>query len=90
MTQGNGVRTGVRAFILEHFLVGESPESLHDSTLLMTTGIISSLAMLELVAFVEAQHGVTLRQDDLTPDRLDSVDLIVELIEELAGAGEVR
>ena len=83
MADADDIRSGVREFVLEQFLVGEPPESLEDSTLLLTTGIVSSLAMLEMVAFLEERYGVTLRQDDLTPERLDSVDLIVALVEEL-------
>jgi acyl carrier protein len=82
MTARNEIQSGVRRFILESFLVGEPPESLQDSTALLTTGIVSSLAMLELVAFLEGEFDVTLHQDDLTPDRLDSVDRIVTLVEE--------
>jgi acyl carrier protein len=90
MSSSDQVRAGVRRFILENFLVGEPPESLKDSTLLMTSGIVSSLAMLEIVAFLEEEYAVTLRQDDLTADRLDSVDLIVKLVEELAGAKAIN
>jgi acyl carrier protein len=82
MAERDDIRSGVRRFILESFLVGEPPESLLDSTSLLTTGIVSSLAMLELVAFLEGEYAVTLHQDDLTPDRLDSVDRIVALVEE--------
>ena len=83
MAEGDDVRSGVRRFILEHFLVGEPPASLQDSTSILTTGIVSSLATLELVAFLEDEYGVTLRQDDLSPDRLDSIDRIVSLVQEL-------
>ena len=76
------IRAGVRRFVLDNFLVGEPPESLQDSTLLMTTGIVSSLAALEMVAFLENEYALTLREDDLTLDRLDSVDRIVKLVEE--------
>ncbi len=83
MTLGNDdIRTGVRRFILSNFLVGEPPDALADSTLLMTSGIVSSLAALELVAFLENEYGVTLREEDLAVDRLDSVDRIVTLVEE--------
>ena len=90
MVQRDEVRSGVRAFVLEHFLVGEPPDSLSDSTLLLTTGIVSSLAMLELVAFLEETYSIALRQDDLTHERLDSIDLIVALVEELSEPRAVR
>jgi acyl carrier protein len=90
MGNADDVRAGVRSFILANYLIGEPHESLKDSTLLMTTGIVSSLAMLELVAFLEQTYSVTLRQEDLTPERLDSVDLIVSLVEELGEPKAVR
>lgn len=77
------VRTGVRRFILDKFLIGEPPESLKDSTLLMSSGILSSLATLELVAFLENKYAVTLHPADLTRERLDSIDSIVALVEDL-------
>ena len=83
MGHNGDVRSAVRSFVLEKFLVGEPPESLKDSTLLITTGIVSSLATLELVAFLEDEYCIALRQDDLTPDRLDSIDRIVMVVEEL-------
>ncbi len=83
MTGHADVRTGVRRFILDNFLIGEPSDALQDSTLLLTTGIISSLAMLELVAFLETEYEVALRPRDLTPDRLDSVTSILALIDEL-------
>jgi acyl carrier protein len=86
MIERGEIRSGVRRFILETFLVGEPAETLQDSTLLLTTGIISSLTMLELVAFLENEYSVTLRERDLIPDRLDSVDRIVALVRELQAA----
>ena len=88
MTGHPDVRTGVRRFILDNFLIGEPSEALQDSTLLLTTGIISSLAMLELVAFLETEFAVALRPRDLTPDRLDSVTSIVALVDELRQAAQ--
>lgn len=81
MAGDDSVRAGVRQFILDTFLVGEPPETLKDSTALLTTGIVSSLATLELVAFLENEFSVTLQPDDLSPDRLDSIDRIVALVE---------
>jgi acyl carrier protein len=83
MTEPDHIRPGIRRFILDNFLIGEPPESLQDSTSLLTTGIVSSLATLELVAFLENEYSVVLRPEDLSVDRLDSVDCIVKLVDEL-------
>ena len=74
------VREVLRSFILATFLPGEASESLKDSTLLITSGVIASMSMLELVSFIEETFSVTLQPDDL--DRLDSVDLMADLIEQ--------
>ena len=77
------IRSGVRAFIVQNVLNDEPDETLTDATRLLTTGIISSLAVLELVEFLEDTYQIALRQDDLGPDRLDTINLIVGLVEEL-------
>jgi acyl carrier protein len=84
--QRDEIRSGVRDFILQNILIDEPSDTLDDSTLLISTGIISSLAMLETVAFLEDTYSIALREHDLTPDRLDSVNLIVDLVEELRSA----
>ena len=87
MPEQQAVRDRVRRYILDTFLLGEPPDSLKDSTSLLLTGIVSSLAMLELVAFLEHEFAVTMRPDDLAPEKLDSVDRIVSLVvERQAGA----
>ena len=84
--QRDEIRSRIRSFILQNILVDEPPETLTDSTSLMTTGIISSLALTEMVAFLEDTYGIALRQDDLSPERMDSIDLIVKVVEELQHA----
>lgn len=79
------VRQAIRSFILSNFLPGEAPESLKDSTLLVTSGIITSLSLLELVTFIEDRFSVTLDPNDLGVARMDSVDLLVELVTSRAG-----
>lgn len=90
MQQLEDVRVEVRAFILDNFLPDERPGSLADATELLTTGIVSSLGMLEIVAFLEDKYSIALRQEDLSPERLNSVDLIVSLVEELSGTKMVN
>lgn len=59
------------------------PESLTDSTRLITMGTLSSAKVIELIVFLEAEFNITLRDDDLAPERLDTIDDIVSLISEL-------
>lgn len=74
------IRKAIRAFILDNFLPGEDPETLEDSTLLVTSGVITSLSLLELVTFIEETFSVSLDPNDLGVARMDSIDLLVELV----------
>lgn len=82
-----GDREQLRAYIHQRFLPDEDPSELDDSTALVTTGIVSSLAVLELVSFIEATFKIQLRQEDLDPRRLDSVAAILTLVEARRGSG---
>lgn len=80
------IRETLRGFILANLLPGEDPETLEDSTPLVTSGVVTSLSLLELVTFIEDTYSLRLEEGDLGVSRMDSVDLMVELIRERLGA----
>jgi acyl carrier protein len=84
------VRKQLRSFILASFLPGEEPETLDDSTLLVSSGVITSLSLLELVTFIEDRFSVALEGDDLGIARMDSIDSMVDLIQERSGLEPLR
>ena len=81
-----GVRETLRQFILTNFLPGEDPSTLGDTTPLVTSGVVTSLSLLELVTFIEDTYSLQLDVDDLGVSRMDSIDLLTELVgERIAG-----
>jgi len=74
------VRAMLRDFILTNFLPGEPPETLEDSTPLVSSGLIASLSMLEVATFIEEEFQLTLGPEDIGIERMDSIDLLVELV----------
>ena len=76
------MREALRAFVLASFLPGEAPETLLGSTRLISSGIVASLSLLELVNFVEGAFAVALAPADIGVARMDSVDAIVALVRE--------
>jgi acyl carrier protein len=72
----------LRSYVTSTFLPGEDPASLADDTPLISSGIIDSIAVLDLVAWIETTFGVRLEQEDLGRERLDSIALIAALIVE--------
>jgi acyl carrier protein len=53
-------------------------------TLLFSSGLVDSFAMIDLVTFVEAQTGASMGAADITLDNLDSIDRIVAYVQSKA------
>jgi acyl carrier protein len=70
------IKTQVRDFILENFMMGRDQEELKDSGSLLAMNIIDSTGVLELVGFLEETFGITIEDDELIPENLDSLDKI--------------
>jgi acyl carrier protein len=75
------VETEVRAFLAENFPLGDDPSSLGSDASLIEAGIIDSTGVLELVGFLEAHYGITITDDELLPENLDTIDNIVRFLD---------
>lgn len=71
----------VKDYILETFLPGEDPEALTPSTPLMTSGVLDSLATLELVSFLEERFGIELQAHETDASRLGTLADITALVQ---------
>lgn len=80
MMTDDEIRKTLRSFVLNNFLPGEDPATLADSTLLISSGVIASLSLLELATFIEEEFGVTLLPQDLGVEHMDSIDLLAKLV----------
>lgn len=74
------VKGTLRNYILKEFLPGERPESLQDSTELITRGILDSLATLKLVSFIEERYGITVEPHETDAEYLNTIDSIAALV----------
>ncbi len=74
------VRESVRGYIIANFLFGDASPLHSDSLSLLDNGIIDSVGVMELVAFLEQDHGLEINDEDLVPENLDSVDNLVNFI----------
>lgn len=82
------VRSEVRRFILEEVLIGEAPENLSDDRALITTGVLDSMSMVRLVAFLEECFDIEIQAHEATVDNLNSVDEIVGFVNDRRGTTE--
>ena len=63
----------LRAFILKNFYVAD-PAQLSDDVSLLDRGIVDSTGVLELTAYIEETFGMTVADEELLPENLDSID----------------
>lgn len=74
------IRTELRTFIHENFMMGRDIEELTDSGSLLELGIIDSTGVLELVNFIEETYGFSIDDDELIPENLDSIEHLMNYI----------
>ena len=74
----------IRNFIEENFILdGNDNLSAEDS--LLEKGIIDSTGVLELVAFIEENYSLKIKDEELIPENLDSIKNISRFIQEKLG-----
>lgn len=85
MTKGAEMDVGseVEGFILEKItLDGEKIARDED---LLASDILDSMAIVELVSFLEARFGIQVSDDDLMPENFKTIDEIVAFVERTKG-----
>jgi acyl carrier protein len=70
----------IRQFILENYLFTDDASQLALDDSLLGRGIVDSTGMLEIIMFIEEQLGVKVRDEDMIPDNLDSVNRIAAYV----------
>ena len=65
-------------FIVKSFHIDK--EEIQYNVPLISSGIIDSVQMLELVAFVEKEFGITVDLDDTSLENFDTIDKLVDFI----------
>jgi len=70
----------IRTYILENFLFSNRAEGLSNDDSFLQQGILDSTGVLELVTFIEANFNITVNDEELIPENLDSVNNLVIFI----------
>jgi acyl carrier protein len=71
----------IRAFILENYLFTNDTAALGADDSLLGRGIVDSTGMLEIIFFIEEQLGVKVRDEEMIPENLDSVNRIADFVQ---------
>jgi acyl carrier protein len=70
----------IRAFVLEKFPQAKK-KSLRDTDQLLESGIVDSLGILDLVAFLESGFQVHINDEELLPENFQTVEAIAQFVE---------
>jgi acyl carrier protein len=82
------IKTEVRKYIAENFLSGSRKTTIEDTTPLITGGLIDSIGMVGLVAFIERCFEIEFMPREIDVDRMDTLERIETLIKnKLANSG---
>jgi acyl carrier protein len=71
----------IRGFILQNYLFTTDVSALKLDDSLLEGGVVDSSGMMEIILFIEEQLGVVMREDEMVPDNLDSVNKITKFVQ---------
>jgi acyl carrier protein len=79
MAEARSIAQQLRQFIIENFLYGQERAFADDASFL-AEGIVDSTGVLQLVTFLEETYGITVDDEDLIPENLDSINCVTTYI----------
>jgi acyl carrier protein len=86
MINTQDIKNQLKQQILTEFLPGESPANLKDDTPLRTSGVLDSMATLQLVTFVEERFGIEVQAHEAGVENFETIGAIAEFVtRKLAG-----
>ena len=74
------IKSTVKTFILSEYLPGEDPAALTDTTPLVTTGILDSIAVLKVVSFLENQFDILIQPHEAVVENLNTLSDIERFV----------
>lgn len=79
----------IREFITKNFYL-TNPGTLSDDLSLLESGLVDSTGVLEILAFVEQQFGISVQDDEIVPDHFDGVARIAAFVESKRAGAAVQ
>lgn len=70
----------IRDYVVENFLFGDDDDFDNDDSFL-EKGLLDSTGVLLLVDHLEDTHSIEVESDEITPDNLDSINLIASYVQ---------
>jgi acyl carrier protein len=77
-------KSEIRNFIVSNFLFGQAG-NLTDDTSFLAQGVIDSTGVLELATHLESKYGIKVKDEELIPENLDSINAVAGYIQKKLG-----
>lgn len=78
----------IKQYIVTDIMAGQDAGDLTETTPLVTTGVLDSMALLKLVLFLEEEFSVSVEPDEATAEKLDTIAKMVELVSSKTAVGQ--
>lgn len=79
----------IHRFLVENFLLGDEV-GLGSSESLLESGVIDSTGILELVQFLEQTYQITVADEEMLPENLDSIGNIATFVKRKLADGAIE
>jgi acyl carrier protein len=71
----------IERFIVDELIMGDSRTRLDYDQPLVSSGVIDSLGILRLIAFIEEKFGVQVEDDELLSENFETINIIKQFVE---------
>jgi len=79
------IQAQIRDYIAQNLLFSDDGFGYEDDASFLEEGIVDSVGIMELVLFIEEDIGLSVDDEDLTPDNFDSVNKLANYIKRRQG-----
>ncbi len=70
----------IRNYILENYLFTDDQSALNNDDSFLSKGILDSTGILEVIYFLEDDFGIKIKDDEMIPENLDSINNILTFL----------
>ncbi len=79
------IENDLREYIQKEFMAGKSDVELTNDLSLVEAGVLDSLAIFTLIAYLEERFGVKVESEDVVIENFDTIDALRELVLQRTG-----
>ena len=70
----------LRGYILENYLFTDDQDELANGDSFLQEGILDSTGIMEVIFFIEDEYGISVADEEMVPQNLDSIDNLTAFI----------